>query len=114
MQDYSLYLKKELKLTLGKEMTSRVLEIEGARIPKRRAGRSPDEIALRKSFETFFAGAQWVGDGKTVMVEIDGIGYKVNLELMVDAKTGAMVGLSVRDEEDSQAVTEYLRAQMAH
>ncbi len=100
------YLKKELKLTLGKEMISRILEIEGARIPERRAGRSPDEIALRKSFDTFFAGAQWVGDGKTVIVEIDGIGYKVNLELMVDAKTGAMVGISVRDEEDSQAVTE--------
>ena len=74
-----------------------------------RGGRSRDEEALRGSFETFFAGAQWVGDGKTLALVIDGEVIHQNLELVVDAHTDAAVGIDVRDEEDSPAVVAAFR-----
>jgi hypothetical protein len=55
---------------------------------------------------TFFPGAQWVGDGMSCPVVIDGQSITVNVELHVDASSGAFVGLSVRDSEDSSAVIE--------
>ncbi len=78
----------------------------GERTPARRGGRSRDEHALRGAFETFFPGAQWIADGKTLEILIDGETYRVNLELVVDAASGAAVGVAVSDEEDSKAVTD--------
>lgn len=100
------HLRHDLRLPLGRQIISRILEAYLLRIPRRRKGRLPDEIALRGAFETFFPGAQWVGDGKSVKVNINGEDIKFNLELNVDADTGAWTGLSVRDEEDSQAVVD--------
>ncbi|TPV95942.1 MAG: hypothetical protein B7733_07325 [Myxococcales bacterium FL481] len=85
-------------------MITRLLREHGARSPTRRPGRTPDEEALRGQFETFFGGAQWVGDGKEVAVVINGEQHHFNLELLVDAHSGAWVGLDVRDQEDSAAV----------
>ncbi|MFP4542134.1 MAG: integrase catalytic domain-containing protein [Opitutales bacterium] len=66
----------------------------------------PDEEVSRNSFEVFFPGAQWVGDGMRVPVMINGKRFDFNLELIVDAYSGAFVGASIRDEEDSRAVVE--------
>ena len=55
---------------------------------------------------TFFAGGQWVGDGKTVVAEVDGQRVACNLELDVDAHTGALVGLVVTPTEDAAAVVQ--------
>jgi hypothetical protein len=96
----------DLRIPFGRTLIASILEQHGERTPSRRAGRSPDEKALRKAFETFFPGAQWEGDGTPIVVEVDGQRFRFNLELMVDAKTDAFVGASVRDEEDSQAVIE--------
>ena len=103
------YLQRELRLPMGKQLISSILIAHGQRLPKRRQGRSPDEVALRGAFETFFPNAQWVGDGKTVVVKINEQPIALNLELNVDASSSAWVGLSVRDEEDSQAVIEAFR-----
>jgi hypothetical protein len=91
---------------MGKQLIAYILEACNERQPRRRQGRTADETALRGSFDTFFPGAQWVGDGKAVDVVVNGDKHTVNLELNVDAHTGAWVGLSVRDEEDSTAVIE--------
>lgn len=99
---------EELRLDFGPGLISDILFAHGKRRPKRRAGRSPDERALRGSFQTFFGGAQWVGDGWLVPVTIDGSRFDFNVELDVDAYSGSFVGLSIRDEEDSAAVTEAL------
>src|SRR5690606_11551596 len=88
------------------DLIAHVLELHGMRRPQRRGGRSPDERALRGSFQTFFPGAQWVGDGMSVPVTIGSEVLKLSFELQCDAFSGAFVGLSIRDEEDSAAVIE--------
>jgi hypothetical protein len=83
-----------------------LLEVEGVRRIRRRPGRSPDELGTRGAFQTFFPGAQWVGDGMTVPITIDTTTLHLNFELQCDAFSDAFVGLSIRDEEDSVAVVE--------
>jgi hypothetical protein len=106
--DFCKYLRDEQRVHFGRSLISTILFVHGKRRPQRRAGRSPDERALRHSFETFFGGAQWVGDGSPIAVTINGERCVFNLELNVDAYSDAFVGMSIRDEEDSAAVTEAL------
>ena len=54
--------------------------------------KAPDAAALRGGVEAFFSGAQWVGDGTELTVQVDGMPYTVNLELNVDIASGAFVG----------------------
>jgi hypothetical protein len=95
-----------LRIPYGHTLIASILEQHGERTPRRRKGRSPDEKATRGAFETFFPGAQWVGDGKSVEAQIGQQSFTFNLELMVDAHSDAAVGVSIRDEEDSPAVAE--------
>lgn len=97
------HVRRDHRVSLGNSLIASILFEHGVRTPTRR-GRSRDEEALRGTFETFFAGAQWVGDGKRLDVVVDGQALHQNLELVVDAHTGAALGIDVRDEEDSQAV----------
>jgi hypothetical protein len=98
------HVRRDLRIELGKTLIANILFAHGVRRPARRPGRSRDEQALRGAFETFFAGAPWVADGKRVEVVIDGEVLHVNLELVVDAATDAAVGIDVRAEEDSAAL----------
>jgi len=98
------HVREHHRVPLGRSLIASILFAHGERTPKRRAGRSRDEEALRGTFETFFPGAQWVGDGKQLEVVVDGEVIHQNLELCVDAYSGAAVGIDVRDQEDSPAV----------
>jgi phage-related baseplate assembly protein len=98
------HMRTEWNVPFGRSLIGRILEVHRARSPQRRQGRSPDERALRDTFETFFGGAQWTGDGATIPVSVDGHRLAVNLELNVDTHTGAFVGLTVTATEDEQAV----------
>ena len=100
------HVRQNLRIPFGRTLVASILELHGQRAPRRRPGRSPDERALRDAFETFFPGAQWVGDGSPIEVQVAGQTFRFNLELMVDAHSAATVGASIRDEEDSAAVTE--------
>ncbi len=102
--DFCEHVRRDLHVPFGLDLVRRILEVEGRRKPARRAGRSPDEIAMRGAFRTYFPGAQWVGDGMQVPVVVDGHRFVFNVELNVDAYAGAFVGTSVRDNEDSVAV----------
>jgi len=104
------HVRRDHRIEIGKTMIASILSTHGERRPARRAGRSRDEHALRSAFETFFPGAQWVGDGKALEVMIDGEAFRVNLELVVDAASAAAVGIAIRDEEDSQAVVDALES----
>jgi hypothetical protein len=104
--DFTKHVNHQLRVPMGRHLLAQILEVHGVRLPRKRQGRSPDELALRRAFETFFPGAQWVGDGKQVRVVIGDDVFVLNLQLNVDAHTGAFVGLSVTDTEDSAAVIE--------
>jgi hypothetical protein len=106
--DFCDHVRRDLHLPFGRALVGRILEAHGRRRATRRAGRSPDELALRGAFRTFFPGAQWVGDGMAVPVVVDGQRFTFNVELDVDAHTAALVGGSVRDQEDAAAVVEAL------
>lgn len=98
------HVREHLRLGFSDALIGRLLFEHGARTPKRRPGRTPDEEALRGAFETFFAGAQWAGDGTGIEVLVDGRCTASTLELMVDAHTGAIVGLDVTETEDNETV----------
>ncbi len=102
--DFCHHVRHHLGIPWGRTTLSFILDLHGVRTPKRRPGRSPDEKALRRQFETFFAGAQWVGDGSLIPIEVLGYRFVFNLELMTDAYSSAYTGFDVRDHEDSQAV----------
>jgi hypothetical protein len=103
------HVRADLLVPFGRDAVARILHVHGQRCPAKRTGRTPDERALRGAFRTFFPGAQWVGDGMQVPVVIDGQRFTFNLELDVDACTGAFTGASVRDEEDAAAVVDAFR-----
>jgi hypothetical protein len=107
--DFCDHMRTEQRIPFGRSLMAQILFVHGERRPHRRGGRSPDERALRGAFETFFGGAQWVGDGSPIVVTLGQERFGFNLELMVDACSGGFVGMSIRDEEDSAAVTEALR-----
>lgn len=98
------HIKENRYVPYGRTLISNILEMLGLRIPNRRPGRSPDEKALRGAFETFFPGAQWEGDGSPIDISIFGQKFVFNLELIVDADSGSVVGFSLRDHEDAEAV----------
>ena len=98
------HVRRDLRIELGKTLIANILFAHGVRRPAHRPGRSRDEHALRGAFETFFAGAQWVADGKQVEVVVNGKVHRVNLELVMDVASDAAVGIDVRDEEDSAAL----------
>ncbi len=104
------HVSKHLRIPYGRTWIGSILELAGVRTRQRRAGRSADEKALRGLFETFFPGAQWVGDGSPINTELTIGGdlhrFTFNLELLTDPASGAFVGASIRNEEDSAAVIE--------
>jgi hypothetical protein len=100
------HVRQHLRVPFGKTAIAAILETHRVRRAQRRSGRSPDETALRKSFELFFPGAQWVGDGTPVAITLLGERFTFNFELIVDAFSAAFTGASLRDEEDSVALIE--------
>ncbi len=100
------HIQQHCRVPLKRGAIASILEACGARLRGQRQGRSPDEEALRGAFDTFFSGAQWVGDGKAVTVQIDDERFAFNLELMVDAHADAIVGLTASDTEDARAVAD--------
>ena len=111
--DFCKHVQRDLHVPFGRDLVRRILATHGKRKPARREGRSPDELALRGAFRTWFPGAQWVGDGMQVPIVVDGKRFVFNVELDVDAYAGAFVGASVRDTEDSAAVIEAFQGGVA-
>jgi hypothetical protein len=94
-----------LRVPFGRQLLSDILKAHGVRIPKKR-GRPCDASAMRDGFKTFFPGAQWIGDGTELVIVLNQQRFTFNLELLVDADSGAFTGASVRPTEDAAAVTE--------
>lgn len=103
---FCTHVQHHFHIDFQRTLIGNILELFGVRSKKRREGRSPDEKALRDAFQTFFPGAQWVGDGKSITIVVGDQSFTSNLELIIDCQTAAAVGFSLRDEEDGQAVVE--------
>lgn len=103
---FCAHVEHDLRIGYGRDLIRRILETEGLRRTSKRSVVERDAIATRGSFRTYFPGAQWVGDGMQVPIVVGEQRFVFNVELDVDAHTGAFVGVSVRDEEDSAAVVE--------
>ena len=104
--DFCKHLQLHHRLPFGCTLIGNILMENGVRPRQQRPGRGPDEKALRGAFETFFPNAQWVGDGTEMTVDLCNSRFTFNLELNVDAYTGAFVGADIRRTEDSAAVIE--------
>jgi hypothetical protein len=107
--DFCTHVRRDLRIGLGDTLIGRILEAHGVRRARKRPGRRPDEKSLRAQFETFFPGAQWVGDATPLVVQVGAERFAVNVELMTDAACGAFVGAAVRPHEDSAAVVAALK-----
>lgn len=80
------------------------LAVLGMRQPRSRPRRRIDARAPRGSFATYFPGAQWISDGSTVTVLLNAQRFRFNLQLVIDAASGAIIGASVGDHENGHAV----------
>ncbi|MEK7355930.1 MAG: transposase family protein, partial [Bdellovibrionota bacterium] len=106
---FCTHVNEHLHIDFGRTLVATILFMNGVRSPTRRGKKNSDKESTRGSFKTFFAGAEWVGDGMQVDVGINGEKFTFNLELDVDAYSGAFTGVSIRDEEDSEAVIQALK-----
>ena len=97
------HLRREHGLKCGRSYVSSVLEAAGLRLPKRR-GAPKQAPWSRDTFRRLFPGAQWIGDGTELAIELDGERFVFNLEAIVDTHTNAAVGVDVGDTENEMAV----------
>jgi len=81
-----------------------LLQLAGLRTARPRTRKRGDPEALRGAFETFFPGAQFVADGKTIDVTLGEHTHRFCWELVIDTASGALVGFAVRDAEDSRGL----------
>ncbi|HWN68435.1 MAG TPA: hypothetical protein VNM90_12425, partial [Haliangium sp.] len=100
------HVQARLGMKEGRDALARLLDRLGLRPIRDRRRRADPRLAPRQAFETFFPGAQWVGDGAIVSVELNGERFPFNLELMADAASGALVGASIRATESGSAVAQ--------
>ena len=98
------HIQHHCRIPFSRSILAAILDRDGVRIPNKRKGRSPDEDALRNRFHTFFPHAQWVADGWIVPVEVNGKTFVFNVELAVDAYSGAFTGVGISRFEDSAGV----------
>ena len=101
-QDFCRMLREEHRLTLGDTFVGNVLSAAGLRSRKPR-GRG-DAPWSRDTWRTLFPGAQWLGDGTTVALCVEGVWHVFNIEVVSDPATNATVGVNVSDVEDAAAV----------
>jgi transposase InsO family protein len=86
-----------------------ILNLGAGRKGRSRRRRHPDPEAIRGELERFFANAQWHADGKGVVIQFGDRCYRFNWELIVDNMTTALLGMSLRDNEDSSGLIEALK-----
>jgi len=96
------HARAHLRLPWGRTFIARLLEAAGLREPRRR--RQPRPTWNRDTFRRLFPGAQWLGDGTTLAIQLDGQWHLFNLEAVLDVDSNAVVGIHVGDTEDEDAV----------
>lgn len=103
---FCAFVRAELRIPYGDTLIGDILAVRAGRRPKRRPGRSADEKATRDAMAFFHPGAQWFQDGSPIAITLNDTKFSFNWELAVDGWSAALVGASVRKEEDTRAVVE--------
>ena len=98
------YVRREHRLPYGTTFIGNVLAAAGLR--DRPPRRQQDTPWSPGTFRTFFPGAQWLGDGTTIGIWLAGRIFAFNVEVILDTTSNAMLGVTVTDTEDEQAVLE--------
>jgi len=97
------HLRDNFRLPYGRTFVSSILQALGLRTPNRRKqpGCAPWSPG---TFRSLFPGAQWLGDGTTLVMTVNGERFPFTLEAIADVGSDALIGLEVTDAEDQQAV----------
>ena len=101
-QDFCRMLRHDQRLTVGDTFVGNVLQAAGLRHRKPRD--RDDAPWSRDTWRKLFPGAQWLGDGTTIALSLDGVWHVFNLEVISDPATNATVGVVATDTEDAAAV----------
>lgn len=103
-QQFCQMLRAEHRLSYGDTFIGNFLQAAGLRQRQGR-GRTPVEAPWSShTFRSFFPGAQWLGDGTTIAVQWGELVFCFNLEALFDPASDALVGFTVSDAEDAQAL----------
>lgn len=103
-QHFCQMLRAEFRLPYGDTYVGNFLQAAGLR-ERHGRGRTPVEAPWSSNtFRKFFPGAQWLGDGTTIAVRWDEMVFSFNLEALFDPAADALVGFTVSDQEDEQAL----------
>ena len=98
------HIQRDLGVAWNRGTAARRLAALGLRAQQPRTRGRLDARAPRGSFVTHFPGAQWVSDGSAIDIYLNQRRFRFNLQLVLDTASAAVLGASVSDREDSQAV----------
>lgn len=100
--DFCRMVREEYRLPFSDTFIGDFLQAAGVRSRKRRSpGQAPWSNG---TYRSYFPGAQWLGDGTSIVVSIFGHPFVFNVELMLDVASNSAVGIHVSDTEDEDAV----------
>jgi hypothetical protein len=95
-------LRVEHQLPYGDTFIGNCLQALGIR---ERCPQRPVEAAWSSgTYRTLFPGAQWVGDGTDIAIRWGSDTFVFNVEAILDVASNALVGLTVSDTEDEEAL----------
>lgn len=97
------HLRKHHRIPFKYTFISSILEAAGMR---RRRIKQTSPPWSEETFKTLFPGFQWIGDGKTLVVEVAGELLAFNIEAIIDPAADAIVGIRATDVENEAAVIE--------
>jgi len=96
------HLETDHRLPYGRTFIASVLEAAGLREPTPRRGKRVPWS--RGTYRRLFPGAQWLGDGTSLAIELNGQRFAFNLEAISDVDSGAILGTVATDSEDEVAL----------
>jgi len=95
-------LRTEHRLPYGDTFVGDFLQVMGLR--NRRPQRPVEAPWSSDTFRALFPGAQWVGDGTDVTIRWGEDTFVFNVEVILDVASNALVGVTVSDTEDEEAL----------
>jgi len=96
------HLRDDLRIRYGRTFIGNLLHALGLRQPGRR-NRAAAPWS-RDTFRRLFPGAQWLGDGTTIAINLNGEWHAFNVEAVMDVASDAVLGVEVSDVEDEAGV----------